>query len=83
MKELNFHLKDNMTTNLRHPFSAILDNLDGFYVDINESQQRADIVLKRPPFNVNQMPQRDQERATVEALEADDRVRLIVLRAEV
>lgn len=28
------------------------------------------------------MPQRDQLRATFEALDADDRVRIIVLRAE-
>ena len=48
-----------MTTILKHPFSNILDNLDGFYVEINESQQRADSVLKRPPFKVIQMPQRD------------------------
>jgi len=71
-----------MTTILKHPFSNILDNLDGFYVEIKESQQRADIVLKRPPFNVIQMSQRDQLRATFEALDVDDRVRIIVLRAE-
>lgn len=71
-----------MTVKLKHPFSNILDNLDGFYVEIDEAHQRADIVLKRPPFNVIQMPQRDQLRATFEALDADDRVRIIVLRAE-
>ena len=71
-----------MTTALKHPFSNILDNLDGFYVEIDAAHERADIVLKRPPFNVIQMPQRDQLRATFEALDADDRVRIIVLRAE-
>ena len=71
-----------MTAKLTHPFSTILDNMDGFYVEIDEAHERADIVLKRPPFNIIQMPQRDQLRATFEALDSDDRVRVIVLRAE-
>jgi 2-oxoglutaroyl-CoA hydrolase len=67
---------------ISHPFSHILENLDGFYVEIHEEKKRADIVLKRPPFNVIMMPQRDQLRACFEALEADDRIRIIVLRSE-
>ncbi|MEQ9639837.1 MAG: enoyl-CoA hydratase-related protein [Alphaproteobacteria bacterium] len=57
-------------------------DLDGFSVTIDAEQQRGDIVLNRPPFNVITMPQRDQLRACFEALDADDRVRVIVLRAE-
>jgi 2-oxoglutaroyl-CoA hydrolase len=71
-----------MTTNLIHPFSSILEHLDGFYVKIDAAQERADIVLKRPPFNIIKMSQRDQLKATFETLDADERVRVIVLRAE-
>lgn len=59
-----------------------LRDLDGFRVEIDESQERADIVLDRPPFNVIEMSQRDQLRAAFEALDEDARVRVIVLRAE-
>jgi 2-oxoglutaroyl-CoA hydrolase len=69
-------------TSLRHPAESLLAKLDGFRVDIDADGQRADIVLNRPPFNVVSMPQRDQLRAVFEALDEDDRVRIIVLRAE-
>lgn len=58
-----------------------LASLDGFRVEIDAARQRADIVLDRPPFNIIAMPQRDQLRLTFEALDMDDRVRVIVLRA--
>ena len=67
---------------ISHPFANILKDLNGFYVEINEKNKRADIVLKHPPFNVIMMPQRDQLRACFEALDSDDRVRVIVLRSE-
>ncbi|MEM7270037.1 MAG: enoyl-CoA hydratase-related protein [Pseudomonadota bacterium] len=60
----------------------LLADLDGFRVDIDADAERADIVLDRPPMNVIMMPQRDQLRAAFEALDADDRIRVIVLRAE-
>ena len=69
-------------TNLIHPARHLLDNLDGFRIEIDEAQQRADIVLDRPPLNVVSMPQRDQLRCAFEALDAHDGVRVIVLRAE-
>jgi 2-oxoglutaroyl-CoA hydrolase len=69
-------------TSLRHPAEGLLAKLDGFRVDIDADGQRADIVLNRPPFNVVSMPQRDQLRAVFEALDEDERVRIIVLRAE-
>ena len=59
-----------------------LNELDGFRVDVNAERQRADIVLCRPPLNVISMPQRDQLRLVFESLDLDDRVRIIVLRAE-
>jgi len=71
----------NVTT-LRHPAQHLLENLDGFRVEIDADKQRADIVLARPPFNIIAMPQRDQLRLVFEALDEDDRVRVIVLRAE-
>src|SRR5271165_6624554 len=58
-----------------------LQKLDGFSVDIDPERERADIVLDRPPLNVIEMPQRDQLRLVFEALDEDDRVRVIVLRA--
>ncbi|MGH8801364.1 MAG: enoyl-CoA hydratase/isomerase family protein [Casimicrobiaceae bacterium] len=54
---------------------------DGFRVEIDPVRERADIVLDRPPFNVVSMPERDQLRDAFEALDADARVRVIVLRA--
>ena len=59
-----------------------LTKLDGFTVEIDEAHERADIVLRRPPYNVVSMPQRDQLRLTFETLDEDPRVRVIVLRAE-
>ena len=38
------------------------------------------MILDRPPFNVIEMPQRDQLRLVFEALDEDARVRVIVLR---
>ena len=54
---------------------------DGFRVEIDAARERADIILDRPPLNIISMPERDQLRVTFEALDVDDRVRVIVLRA--
>lgn len=59
-----------------------LKELDGFRVEFDEARERADIVLHRPPMNIVSMRQRDQFRAVFETLDADDRVRVIVLRAD-
>jgi 2-oxoglutaroyl-CoA hydrolase len=66
---------------LRHPTQTLLDNLDGFRIEIDEARQRADVILDRPPLNVVSMPQRDQLRCAFEALNAHEAVRVIVLRA--
>ena len=58
-----------------------LAKLDGFRVEIDSARERADVILERPPLNVISMPQRDQLRLTFEAIDEDDRVRVIVLRA--
>src|SRR6201996_4208810 len=58
-----------------------LQKLDGFRVEIDPERERADIVLDRPPLNVIEMAQRDQLRLVFEALDEDDRVRIIVVRA--
>jgi 2-oxoglutaroyl-CoA hydrolase len=60
---------------------ARLQNLDGFKVEIDPAASRADVILDRPPLNVITMPQRDQIRRVFEALDEDERVRVIVLRA--
>lgn len=61
--------------------SILPENPDGFRIEIDAARERADIVLDRPPLNVIVMPEREQLRATFEALDADPRVRVIVLRA--
>jgi 2-oxoglutaroyl-CoA hydrolase len=58
-----------------------LANLDGFRVEIDAAHERADVILDRSPFNIVSMPQRDQMRLVFEALDEDERVRVIVLRA--
>ena len=57
-----------------------LNKLDGFCVEIDAERERADIVLDRPPLNVITMPEREELRAAFEALDADPRVRIIVVR---
>ncbi|HBH40077.1 MAG TPA: crotonase [Curvibacter sp.] len=69
-------------TDLQHPAFTLKDELDGYRVEIDVTRQRADIVLTRPPFNVISMLQREQLRVTFEALDANDDVRVIVLRSE-
>lgn len=56
-------------------------NLDGCRVEVDAGAARADVILDRPPLNVITMPQRDQIRHAFEALDEDERVRVIVLRA--
>ena len=58
-----------------------LATLNGFEVELAVEKLRADIILRRPPLNVIEMPQRDQLRLVFEALDVDERVRVIVLRA--
>jgi 2-oxoglutaroyl-CoA hydrolase len=58
-----------------------LSTFDGFRVEIDRARERADLILDRPPFNIISMPQRDQLRLTFEALDEEDAVRVIVLRA--
>ena len=67
---------------LAHPAHTLLDELDGFRVEIDARRQRADIVLHRPPYNVISMAQRDQLRLVFESLDENPEVRVIVLRAE-
>jgi 2-oxoglutaroyl-CoA hydrolase len=74
--------QENSMTQLNHPAQTLLDNLDGFRVDIDAERQRADIVLSNGPFNIISMAQREQLRLVFESLDADERVRVIVLRAE-
>ena len=61
---------------------ADAQSFDGFRVEIDVARERGDVVLDRPPLNVIVMPQRDLLRAAFEALDADPRVRVIVVRAE-
>src|SRR6202521_5417591 len=58
-----------------------LAKLDGFRVEMDPARERADVILDRPPFNIIEMPQREQLRLVFEALDEDARVRVIVLRS--
>src|ERR1700760_2168229 len=69
-------------TQLAHPAHSLLAELDGFHVEFNSAAPRPDIVLGRPPFNIVSMHQREQLRRTFEALDANDAVRVIVVRAK-
>ena len=60
----------------------LADKPDGFSIALDTSHERADIILERPPLNVVTMPQREQLRQVFEELDHDDRIRVIVLRAE-
>jgi 2-oxoglutaroyl-CoA hydrolase len=71
-----------MPASLESQRARVLENLDGFRVEIDAEKERADIILDRPPLNVIEIPQRDQLRAVFEELDLDDRVRVIVVRAE-
>src|SRR5471032_1106426 len=68
-------------TDLTHRGQTLLQDLDGFSIEVDEKRERADIILHRPPLNVISMHARDQLRAAFEALDEDDRVRVIVIRA--
>ena len=57
------------------------DPLDGFHVEIDIRRERGDVILDRPPLNVIAMAQREQLRAAFEALDANEHVRIVVVRA--
>ena len=59
-----------------------MGDFDGFRVALDSARERADIVLDRPPYNVISMHARDELARVFETLDADPRVRVIVLRAE-
>lgn len=69
-------------SDLQHPAVTLANEPDGFRVEIDAARERADIVLARPPYNVISMTQREQLRIVFEALDANDAVRVIVLRGE-
>ena len=58
-----------------------LTGLDGFRVAVDPARERADVILDRPPLNIVTMAEREQMRAVFEALDADARIRVVVLRA--
>lgn len=53
---------------------------DGFRVEMDPTRERADLILDRPPFNVITMAQREELRTAFEAFDADDRIRIVVVR---
>mgnify|MGYP001228913564 CR=1 FL=1 len=63
--------------------NEVSDNqvFDGFSISLSAENQRGDIILERDEMNTISMDQRNQLRAAFEALDGDDRVRVIVLRA--
>lgn len=63
------------------PAAPLPTELDGFRVEVDPARERADIILDRPPMNTISMRQREQLRQTFEALDENEAVRVIVLRA--
>lgn len=74
--------KINMNEKFIAKTHEALSKLDGFKVEVDPEKQRADIILERPPLNIIEIPQRDQLRLVFEELDKDERVRVIVVRAE-
>lgn len=70
-----------MSNELKSDVNALLQNLDGFRVAFDDAHERADIILDRPPYNVVSMTEREQLRAVFEILDANPKVRVIVLRS--
>jgi 2-oxoglutaroyl-CoA hydrolase len=60
---------------------SLPEALDGFRLETDPERERADVILDRPPLNVVTMSQREQLRAVFETLDADPRVRVVVVRA--
>ncbi len=71
-----------MAKNMVSRRAQLLEELDGFEVEINEDKQRADIILNRPPYNIVSMHQRDQLSLVFDELDHDEGVRVIVVRAQ-
>jgi 2-oxoglutaroyl-CoA hydrolase len=57
------------------------ESFDGFRLELDRERQRADVILDRPPLNIVTMAEREELRAVFEALDADARIRVVVLRA--
>lgn len=57
------------------------EGLDGFRVEVNAEKHRADIILDRPPLNIVSMQEREQFVSVFRSLDADDQVRVIVIRS--
>lgn len=60
----------------------VYKDLDGFKVKIDPEKKTASIILDRPPLNVVSMLQREQISRVFKDLDEDNRVRVIVLKAE-
>jgi 2-oxoglutaroyl-CoA hydrolase len=71
-----------MTDTFQTRIPDLVQELDGFRVEIDAARERADIILCRPPLNIVRMKQREQFRVVFEELDRNDDVRIIVLRAE-
>src|SRR6516162_4223180 len=56
-------------------------SFDGFRLELDPEQQRADVILDRPPLNIVTMAEREELRAVFEVLDADACIRMVVLRA--
>ena len=59
-----------------------ISKFDGFRVEIDESNHRADIVLSRPPLNVVLFSQRKVMANQFYELDRNENIRVIVLRAD-
>src|SRR6516162_2727869 len=74
-------VSDEIAILAARPIASLPECFDGFRLEPDPEQQRADVILDRPPLNIVTMTEREQMRAVFEALDADARIRVVVLRA--
>ena len=62
--------------------AIVIKEFDGFRVEVNNEDNRGDIILSRPPLNVIQYSQRIQMAEAMKDLDKNENVRVIILRAD-
>ena len=62
--------------------TIVINEFDGFRVEVDNENNRGDIILSRPPLNVIQYSQRIQMAEAMKDLDKNENVRVIILRAD-
>ena len=62
--------------------TIVINEVDGFRVEVDNGNNRGDIILSRPQLNVIQYSQRIQMAEAMKDLDKNENVRVIILRAD-